>query len=447
MVPTKIPIKVQKRSGFEKSHHNALSQKVGVITPLMVDEIIPNSKVNLRYALAGSLPPLATDTYMKCYFDIRAFFVPLRLLSGSFNSWFSDYEYNYLSGGSVISAKAFMPYLSIDPQVDFAGIFGPQTLSDYLGYKCPDISDLVNLDGPIEISVLPYLAYHKICADWFRQPNITKDFFARPAFVGASGSNDHAVSFCPFSAFITSSDAVLPVVNDRYDANIVFTDGISVFDLRSANYDYDYFTNGLPSAQLGNPITVQSVNDFSIASLRVGNALQEFAEINQLAGPNEVSVVRARYGAKLHDSITQRSLYLGGARLDFGTKSVDIRVNAGSVSSNPFSGTAGASAGKAFVQGTDVIIDGFTANEPGYIFVVGVIIPKVTYGSGIRRYLRHYIKAGSITDMANPMLQGVGNQPIYDYELTSSLGFNHQEQPFGYTDRYAEFMTMEEVSS
>ena len=185
MVATKIPTKVQKRSGFDKSHHNALTQKVGTITPILVDEVIPNSKISLRYALAGSLPPLAVDTYMKCYYDVRAFFVPFRLLSGSFESWFSDYEYpgvfiNASNNNEIRNAKSFLPVLSIDlSTVNTSGIFGVGTLSDYLGYKDASIS-ISTPDEDVVISALPFLAYHRVCNDWFRQPNITREFFCSP---------------------------------------------------------------------------------------------------------------------------------------------------------------------------------------------------------------------------------------------------------------------------
>ena len=452
MVATKIPIKVQKRSGFDKSHHNALTQKVGTITPILVDELIPNSKVNLRFALAGSLPPLAVDTYMKCYYDVRAFFVPFRLLAGGFESWFSDYEYPVVIGSSttnlISSSKAFMPVISVDlTTVDTTSIFGSGTLSDYLGYK--DASQSISTpDENVVISALPFLAYHKICNDWFRQPNITKEYFARPgtssSYVYPRFGLAYGAAMCPFASFESLANATATAVGDADDAPFLLADGHSIFRLRQANYDYDYFTNALPSAQLGNPMTVASASSFTIPALRVANSLQQFAELNQLAGSNLVDVVRARYGANLSKGVAQRCIYLGGSRIDFGSKSVDVTAD-NNANQNPFVSVVGGSAGKAYLQGTDLIVDGFTAEEPGYLFVVGTIIPKVTYGTGVRRYLRHYISAGSITDMANPLLQNVGNQPIYAWELNASLGDSaYSSKVFGYTDRYGEFMTMED---
>lgn len=115
-----------------------------------------------------------------------------------------------------------------------------------------------------------------------------------------------------------------------------------------------------------------------------------------------------------------------------------------------FASAAGAQLGRAYLSGSDFLINGYTANEPGYIFVVGTLVPKVRYGSGTRRYLRHYITDGfaSIADMANPILENVGMQPIYNYEVSDILGDQlDQDSIFGYTDRYAEFKTYEVKST
>ena len=450
MISTKVPIKVQKRSGFDKSHHNALTQKVGVITPLLFDEVIPNTRVYLRYAMAGSMPPLATDAYLKCYYDVRAFFIPMRLLYGGFESFFSDYDYPIVtaSGGSNVIAnqKAMMPVLDLDVTngLDVTGILGAGTLSDYLGYKYSDVI-AAQWDQDVIISAMPFLCYHRVCNDFFRQPNITKEYFARPSnYAGANLTSKYAASMLPYNSF-KYGDNVLFVSGDKNDDPVLLADGVSLFDLRACNFDYDYFTNALPSAQHGNPMQVASASSFTIPALRIANSLQQFGELNGLAGPNEVDVVRARYGAKLSRGVAQRCIYLGGARVDIGNKSVDVTVpNAGS-SANPFVQQVGSSAGKVVCRGTDIIIDNFTADEPGYIMVTGCIVPKVTYGTGVRRHFRRYIAQGSLTDMANPLLQNVGNQEIFDFELTSSLGYSSSENHiFGYTDRYGDFMSYED---
>ena len=109
----KAAVQVPKLSGFDKSHQNLLTTKCGTITPIMIDELIPGSKVSLKLALSASLPPLASDTFMRCSVKVEAFFVPFRLLAGSFESWFTDTEKKFTNYGSYSprSLKGFLPVL------------------------------------------------------------------------------------------------------------------------------------------------------------------------------------------------------------------------------------------------------------------------------------------------------------------------------------------------
>lgn len=96
--------------------------------------------------------------------------------------------------------------------------------------------------------------------------------------------------------------------------------------------------------------------------------------------------------------------------------------------------------GRAVASGADNLINHFDINEPGYIMVFGWVAPRAVYGTGISRLVRRYTDgAGTLVEMANPLLQNIGNQPIYEYELTGNTFSN---RVFGYTDRYADFMTL-----
>ena len=56
----KAPVNVPKLSGFDKSHQNLLTAKVGSIVPVLCDELIPGSVVDLESAMSAQLPPLAS---------------------------------------------------------------------------------------------------------------------------------------------------------------------------------------------------------------------------------------------------------------------------------------------------------------------------------------------------------------------------------------------------
>ena len=209
----KVPVNVPKLSGFDKSHQNLLTSKCGTITPILVDELIPGSKVHLKLALSASLPPLASDTFMRCSVKVEAFFVPFRLLAGSFESWFTDSEKkfaNFSSGGSSIvptARKGFLPCIGgLDGTADAMAITYmtyPGELFDYLGYKSQD-DGFLDTAG-VGISAMPALAYHRIYHDWYRNSLVQSEVFLPPTFSGSNGmspsSNSSDAGCAPYLFF------------------------------------------------------------------------------------------------------------------------------------------------------------------------------------------------------------------------------------------------------
>ena len=76
----KVPVKVQKRSGFDMSHENLFTAKVGTLIPASVEEVMPGDVVSVGGAMSVELPPLATNFKGRVDARLEAFFVPNRLL-------------------------------------------------------------------------------------------------------------------------------------------------------------------------------------------------------------------------------------------------------------------------------------------------------------------------------------------------------------------------------
>lgn len=444
---SKVPIKVQKRSGFDKSFHNLLSARVGELIPVLFDELIPNTTINIKQAISLSMPPLASDTYMKVDLKFEAFFVPHRLLYGGFEDWFTDSDVNELDyNGSLRRYKPFMPIINIDMAsiIDDAGgesvnqVFGPGTLCDYLGFK--NYIEGGQDYSLVRINPLPFIAYAKVWDSFYRSPLIQKSIFVD------SVSNQSPAS----EKYWPSALHKMTLNNLNYGFFIIdtinsfpkFIDNSTLFSIRKRNFGFDYFTNAWPSAQLGEEakVTVDSNSTFTISQLRSMNAIQLFRERNNIAGTRLVDVVKTRYGADLSNGVAQMPLFLGSCTYDVYNKTVDVTGNNPSTEGASFNWAAGAQLGRAYAVGNDTIVDNFTANEPGYLIVLASLVPRVSYGSGINRYFTRYIAgAGSIGDFANPILQPVGNQPIYTYELNSRAPIVNPTV-FGYTDRFADWM-------
>lgn len=462
----KAPVNVPKLSGFDKSHQNLLTTKCGTITPILIDELIPGSKVNLKLALSASLPPLASDTFMRCSVKVEAFFVPFRLLAGSFESWFTDTDKRYATSSvtTPIARRGYLPVIgNLSATNDAAAISAmtsPGSLFDYLGFKDGQ-SDF--LDGTFAgggVSAMCPLAYHRVYHDWYRNTLVQSDVFLPPTAVSTSaGSN----SMSPGASVVSAGTApylFFTTANPGYimssTAALLLADGKYLYELRQRNFGLDYFTTATPSPQQGSAEVVSfstsgSTGQFSIAALRAANSMQQFKERNNLAGNLFVEQCFARYGVSPSDGIAQRSLYLGSQEYEVYTKGIyqtDNNISqadsdGGSATGvrNPF-GTVGAQFGNAKATGTGTLVSGFEAKEPGYLLVNATLVPRVTYSSGVHRRWTNYVGAGSLADLANPILQNVGPQPIYQYELNGSGPA--ALSVFGYTDRYASFKTMED---
>lgn len=458
----KTPVKVQKKSGFDKSFQNLFTSKVGTITPILCDEVIPNTTINLRAAITAALPPLASDTFMRVKLKYAAFFVPTRLLlpAGAYEKWLTgDDAYN----GSATD-KIVLPQLELTNTTCNASSSGlttpygqtrtctPGSLADFLGVKCtsstaPTSTTLSN-SAVITVSALPFIGYHKIWNDWFRNSLVQKDIFA--------GVNGNVFGAAYLDKFVPNNSGVYTyLLKDSYsntparNQSCLFNDGVSLTELRQANFDVDMFTTASPEAQNGQAQSVSfdiadpddsmsflDTGSFTISALRAANSIQQWLERNNIAGNRMVDYVKAQYGANLSDYVAQRPVLLGSGSFDVFSKGIYQTATGatGTTNNNPFNSVA-SRYGSAFADGNDVLIKNFTADEPGYIYVLCWLSPKVTYSTGIDPSLLRYIGTDTQVEMANPILQNVGNEPI-DAKMITDKSFLFDEQVFGYQDRY-----------
>ena len=438
----KVNLKVQELSGFDKSFYHDLTANVGTLVPALFDEVIANSTINLNVAASVSLPPLASDTFMKCDLKLEAFACPLRILYGGFERFFIDLEGRYYDPEfDVTSVSSFVPCVSIGSNWDHVPqVFDRGSLSDYLGLKLASSHYM-----GAKFSILPYLCYHKVYDDWYRQPLVQEQLFSDGILDGASGSSEPCVANLPYLTFGGSQSFLYAYDDDNLWMN--FCNGDSLFTLHQRNYGFDYFTNAWPHLQAGvaQSVEVDSDGQFSIAQLRVANSFQQFSERSNFA-PRYYEAIRARYGNSVSHAVVQRPVFLGSAIIPVKSYGVDVQgINiaadpASPTQRNPFADSAGAQLGRARGEGFVNLIDNFHVEEPSYIMVLASLVPRAVYSSGVSRVFDRYFRAGGITDMANPLLQNVGNQPIWEWELNGRLSLDHGYS-FGYTDRYADWMT------
>lgn len=458
-IKSKVVREVPNKSGFDKNFRNLLTAPVGTLVPVLVDEVIPGSNVHLKALVSGSMAPLATDTFMNVEYRMEAFFVPYRILYGGFEDFLTENENADLSDLSN-RAVPVLPHLGLPGEIagQAPAEILPGSLSDYLGYTWNVDYGAPSGSSNTWVNIFPYLAYHKIYADHYRNALIQKDPFAKPFIsTGYDFKNPTNLaaalpwlSFDPALSTFPAIDLYKP--DGTKDDSSRLADGVYLGDLRQRNFDNDYFTMAQPSPQQGTAQAVSfstsgSEGSFTIAQLRAANSLQQFAELNSLAGPRMVDFVKAHYGANLSDGVAQRSIYLGRSKMTIYSKGIyqtspnmtnpttTPTIDTGAT--NPFL-SQGAQYGSPYFADNAQLIDNFEVNEPGVIMVLGSIVPRVNYSTGLRRYLtHHYVTNAQRVNIADPLLQNVGNQPIYCSELDA----RGDSAVFGYIDRFAEWMT------
>ena len=474
------PIEVPNLSGHDLSHSNSLTTYVGTITPILTDFLIPGDKVRLSVNGEVSLPPMATDFYGRIQGKIEAFFVPCRIIWAGWR--------NFLLSNSVVSGtlaqgssvfgeySRFLPSISVDtsfPQDDFNVLLGPCSLFDYLGGK--QFATIPRIDGAsVNINALPFAAYHKIWEDWYRNTKIQ-----RPAFVpysssvtGYSGADENVptsgyfamfmpyvspgsntslvVSPCLFgySATSTSRRSIEPPTGYGHSNSGISSifQNFMLMATRQRNWDLDYFTSASTTPQAGSPSQLafsvsDSTGSFTISSLRAANALQQWLERNNIGGYSYPDLIKAQYGILPDDATVDRAIYIGRLNFDIYTRGVyQQNTSSGEALNNPFNSTATKYGdAKGFAQGN--LINDFKVSEHGFLMVNFTICPQSVYSSGSRRYLFYE----TLSDIAFPLLQGVGEQPIYNFELYTNNSTSQSpvdKGTFGYTHRYQEYKFM-----
>ena len=467
-----VPIDVPNRSGFDMSHDCHGTLTCGTLVPVLVDELLPQDSVSLGHLSNIEYPPFATNFRGRVDVHLEAFFVPNRILYGGWESLITHPTLYpiYPEGTDAQCKSKHLPGIVVDavdanpsfgrPTSDQINHwFGPGSLADWLGYKCYNIRG--TSPSPLEIRIpnaLPWLAYHKIYNDHYRYSKIMPELFYRPGLEAPIKSSN-----VPSVSRIFANPSVVPYSSDngagkvwlKYssytdtDPFMMFPDGVGLLDLRQRTWFRDYFTTASPEPQAGQAASVSfdvvnNKGSFTIAELRAQNSLQMWLERQNICGYDYASQIKGNFGKYPSSTAFNKSIYLGRSVFNMYCKGVSQTSplpSGPSASSNPFT-TVGTRYGQGMSLESSSLVDSFTADEHGYLMVLMSIVPHANYGSGKERYLYRSV----MSDFAFPLLQGTGEQAIFDRELAGEIGGDTAElNEFGYCDLYSEYKFKNDV--
>lgn len=469
-----VPVKIPDRSGFDLSHESLFTTKVGTITPASVFEVLPGDTFSIGAMQKVTLPPFAVPFMGRIDACLEAFFIPNRLLWKGWQAFITQnngvQSASYNPGLNPIPSSGTSPFgvpTSV-PVVDISAssnspYVGNSSLAHYLGVKIGDSSF-----PQYTVSALPFLAYHKVCDDWYRDENNMKPFFCKNPLITSSSSSTQSNFVNLLPHFINSASAgtaLAPVlslapsdtsINNSLAQMVDMSIGLG--SLRQRCWAKDYFTTATTRPQAGTASSVTfdtsgNTGSFTIATLRAANSLQKWLERNNIAGTDYGGQILSHFGVTPPDAVLDKAVLLGQQRMPVVVGSVennngtpDVQVTTQDTK-NPFGAALGSAAGfgSGFDKGS--LVDEFTAKEHGFIMIMFSLVPHAYYDTGIDRTFLHR----TYGDFAWPEFANIGDQPILTLELSQNEA--GQEAPiteqdiFGYAQRYVEYkMKLDRVS-
>lgn len=541
------------RSGFDLSKKLAFTGKAGELLPVYWRLTYPGDKFNLNVQHFTRTQPVETAAFTRVreYFDW--YFVPLRLISKNFPQAIVNMDSNPVQATRINASKevvseipwtnliaygtndycaSLTELLSImsanQPSIGRPrNAFGfyesacTAKLTCYLGYGNFLGLGLVDADGQVgltsanmsdfylepaddvAVNLLPFFAYQKIYADFFRFGQWEKnepytynvDYYLGGNFLAqipnkpaafysqgygninlfctlryANWNKDMFMGMLPeqqlgdvatvsFSGLAFGADpenGIPPGVNLKsFPSYVGNGEGTSFHvgapDDTKINYPIRA-SRDLVNQQLG--ISSKDLNDllssgdmsFSVLQLRLAEATQRWREISQCADPTYREQIRAHFGVNLPAALSDKCMYVGGS-----ANNIDISEVVNADLNSPSDSTSGAaSTGAAIIKGKGVGTgsgsSSFTADEHGILMCIYHAVPLLDYViTGQRKELLYT----SFNDLPVPEFDRIGMESLplnvfmngYDSKVESQWIPNDLSVTMGYVPRFVELKT------
>ena len=182
--------------------------------------------------------------------------------------------------------------------------FSRGSLGDFLGIK----GFTVNSANTPTWNVLPFVCYHRIWDDWYRNTLVQSPVFYPPRLTGVA---DATAANLPHLTFTSQSNdgSVLNFSETKSSGILSWSlgDGLNLTSLRQRNWNLDYFTAATPQPQAGGASSItfnvnvdtstgDGAGSVTVAAIRQANAIQKWMERNNLVGYDYADQVYAQYG-------------------------------------------------------------------------------------------------------------------------------------------------------
>ena len=436
---------------FDLSHSHFLTMKVGMLYPLMCEEVYPGDVLQISDAVHCELQPMVAPLMTDLDLYSHTFFVPFRLIYGVDTSDGKSLFEKFITGGEDGDYSTPLP--SWTPTWSKTG-FTSDTIWDAVGfavsYTAPSGSAQFGTWKPLvpkdlAVSKAPKLSYNFIYNTYYRDENLQdevdlenenllyanwrKDYFTSslesqqfgtapaipisgivpvrssfPAsYSGSLDSSAHAnfmwygntapdsysrIGYAPISV---PQDSVRPSIEVNGGSAVGSQDGFKAFAIPDIT--------GFASVDLSGATT------FNVSDLRLAFAIQRLMELSMTGGHRYTEYLQAHFGASPTDARLDRPEYIGGCKFPV---SVSATVQTSETSSSPQGNKAGVGSINDIMQ-----VGTYRVQEFGLIMTLGSIRPKPCYHQGIpRNWLRQ-----TRFDYYHPEFANLSEQAVYRAEI------------------------------
>lgn len=461
-----INLKRPKRSRFNLSHEYQTTCNMGQIIPVLLEEVVPGDSLRLSTQVMIRTLNMLSPAYARIEGRIDYFYLPNRLMWPNWEKFIT----NGINGNDQLTFN--VPRIAL-PTFNEQRLKGGARLSEYFGLPTVRFQDghtFINIrqfsgdDSRNYVLAFPWAMYYSIWNCYYRDESI--DPIAQLPNGGQIENDQEVVSF---------KDGIYnPFLNDL-DPGWVFT-GTPFDQVLYRCWKKDYFTSlqnrpqrgfearvpigdqSISSGQLtmkpstnpaaGTDFTGNSVrgslnfNGEGISTLLIKRALavERWLTINNYAGSRYVEQILGHFGVRVKDYRIDRPAFLGSSTFPVQIGEVANMANNSGDPSQSLWGRAGTATVTKLIKAK--------FDEHGLVMGLLSLVPQNVYAGTIHRYWRKT----DVFDFLTPELQDIGDQPVYNSELSGVMvsqdndqnkpltgANNFKDNVIGYAPRYGEY--------
>lgn len=429
------------RTRFDLSHNILTTFNTGELVPILIEPIVPGSTFSLKTASLTRLETSLHQTMDNAYIEFAYFFVPSRIL------WehFEQYQ-GYNQDAWARTTKYTKPQILLGFTGVGSGGADSVKPGSLLNHMClpasvyPSDTD-VDSSGSMSIDALPLRAVFETYNEYFRDENLDSEI------AYSDGDSDITLS-TPFlfngSQFLPSQECLkVNRFKDLFSTSLpapqkgdpiqLFADlsapvgvipsqsgilsGNSTALLSSgASLVADTFKQfGVPTPGVSgtNSNLIADLNqvNFTVNDLRIAIALQAMRERDARGGTRINERLYSTWHLEVNSLELDKPEFLGGKRIPVSMMEVLQTSETGTT-------VLGSDAGHSKTFDSD---DSFVRTFTQWGYVIGFCFVRTarSYSQGIDR--RFFVK--DILDEYDPMLDNIGEMPVYKKEINSVYTF------------------------